>query len=241
MTVQTKLIGANSSGINSKVAAPAVGLSPDIQDIVTLRRDRWLDGPESAGLADAGDRNWSERETDLAWERLARQRFGIGMAFVDVANGVAYAIDVDSDVLLYRVVTSRAADRHLNLAQLIEFGEVAVARFVANGILEWLPLSAARNLQQARQNALRLGATPLRRLFALIPLKTAGGIRLASTGGAEALTLDLVPPNVGAQIYPHARRFAWNEVDAPMSYGFGTPAAEQMPAGLAALFSQPWQ
>lgn len=241
MTVQSKLIGPKSTGIDSKAAAPAIGLSPDLHDIVALRRDRWLDGPDSGDLPDAGERNWSERETDLAWERLARQRFGIGSAFVDVANGVAYAIDVDRDVLLYRVVTSRATDRHLNLAQLIEFGEIAVARFIANGILEWLPLSEARTLQQAREDALRLGATPLRRLFALAPLRTAGGIRLASTGGAESLTLDLVPPNVGARIYPHARRFAWNEVDAPMSYGFGTPAAEQMPTGLAALFSQPWQ
>ncbi len=241
MTVQSTLIG-----IDSKAASPALSLSPDLQEIVALRRDRWLDGADSmAADAAAHDSStetaWPEQDVDLAWERLARQRLGLGMALVDVASGVAFAVDVDHGVLLYRVVTNRAAERHLGLSQLIESGEVAAARFVANGILEWLPLPAARNLAEARAEARRLGATPLRQIFALSPLKAAAGVRLTTTGGVEALTLDLVPPHVGAKRYPQARRFAWSEVDQPMSYGFGTPAAEQMPAGLAALFSQPWQ
>lgn len=236
MTIQSNIVG-----IDSKSASPAIGLSPDLSEIVALRRDRWLDGPD--GDAQFGvdlERNWTERDTDLAWERLARQRLGIGTALVDVANGLAYAVDVGNEIFLYRVLSSRALDRQLSLAALIESGEVAAARFVANGILEWLPIAAARDVAHVRERALRLGATPLRRIFALSSLKTAGGLRMISAGGAEPLTLDLTPPNIGQHRYPQARRFAWTELDAPMSYGFGAPAAEQMPTGLAALFSQPW-
>lgn len=236
MTVHSSIIG-----IDSKSASPAIGLSPDLAEIVALRRDRWLDGPESdAHLGVDLDRRGVERDTDLAWERLARQRLGIGTALVDVANGLAYAVDVGNEVFLYRVLSSRALDRQLSLAALIETGEVAAARFVANGILEWIPIANAHDVQQVRAAALRLGATPLRRIFALSPLKTVGGLRMISAGGTEPLTLDLTPPHIGDHRYPQARRFAWTEQDAPMSYGFGTPAAEQMPTGLAALFSQPW-
>jgi hypothetical protein len=236
MTVHSNIVG-----IDSKSASPAIGLSPDLSEIVALRRDRWLDGPD--GEAQFGidrERNWTERDTDLAWERLARQRLGIGTALVDVANGLAYAVDVGNEIYLYRVLSPRALDRQLSLAVLIESGEVAAARFVANGILEWIPIAAARDVMHVRETARRLGATPLRRIFALSPLNTAGGLRMISAGGAEPLTLDLTPPNIGQHRYPQARRFAWTEQDAPMSYGFGAPAAEQMPTGLAALFSQPW-
>jgi len=234
-------IHSNIVGIDTKSVSPAIGLSPDLSEIVALRRDRWLDGPDSeTHLGVDLERNWTERDTDLAWERLARQRLGIGTALVDVANGLAYAIDVGSEIFLYRVLSSRALDRQLSLAVLIETGEVAAARFVANGILEWIPIAAARDVQHVRETALRLGATPLRRIFALSALKTAGGLRMISAGGGEPLTLDLTPPNIGDHRYPQARRFAWTELDAPMSYGFGAPAAEQMPTGLAALFSQPW-
>lgn len=236
MTVEPNVIG-----IDSKSASPAIGLSPDLPEIVALRRDRWLDGPESGlALGDAAQRSGSDRDADLAWERLARQRLGIGTALVDVANGLAYAVDVGSEIFLYRVVAASALQRQLSLAALIESGEVAAARFAANGILEWVPV-AARDVHRVRQEALCLGVTPLRRIFALTPLNTAGGLRMVSTGGVEPLTLDLTPPNIGQHRYPQARRFAWTEQDAPMSYGFGTPAAEQMPTGLAALFSQPWQ
>jgi hypothetical protein len=236
MTVHSNIVG-----IDSRSASPAIGLSPDLPEIVALRRDRWLDGPDGeARLGVDLERNWTERDTDLAWERLARQRLGIGTALVDVANGLAYAVDVGAEIFLYRVLSSRALDRQLNLATLIEAGEVAAARFVANGILEWIPIAAARDVQHVRESALRVGATPLRRIFALSPLKTVGGLRMISTSGTEPLTLDLTPPNIGNHRYPQARRFAWSELDAPMSYGFGAPAAEQMPTGLAALFSQPW-
>ncbi|WP_374651842.1 hypothetical protein [Dongia sp.] len=237
MTVQSKVIG-----IDSKSASPAIGLSPGLHEIVALRRDRWLDEPESSPLLHGvAERNRSDRDVDLAWERLARQRLGIGTALVDVANGLAYAVDIGTEIFLYRVVAARALERQLSLAALIETGEVAAARFVANGILEWIPVVPARDVQQVRRDALRLGATPLRRIFALAPHRASGGLRMISTGGVEPLTLDLTPPNIGDHRYPQARRFAWTEQDAPMSYGFGTPAAEQMPAGLAALFSQPWQ
>lgn len=236
MTVQSNVIA-----IDSKSASPAIGLSPDLPEIVALRRDRWLDGPDAdARLGVDLERNWTERDTDLAWERLARQRLGIGTALVDVANGLAYAVDVGNEIFLYRVLSSRALDRQLSLAALVETGEVAAARFVANGILEWIPIAGASDVPHVRATALRLGATPLRRIFALSPLKIVGGLRLISTSGTEPLTLDLTPPNIGDHRYPQARRFAWTELDAPMSYGFGTPAAEQMPTGLAALFSQPW-
>ncbi len=237
MTVQPNVIG-----IDSRSASPAIGLSPDLLEIVALRRDRWLDGPESGhAFDDVAEHNGSDRDTDLVWQRLARQRLGIGTALVDVANGLAYAIDVDGDIFLYRVVAARALENHLSLSALIDCGEVAVARFVANGILEWIPVAGASDVQQVRQEARRLGATPLRRLFALTALNSAGGVRMIATGGIEPLTLDLTPPSIGQHRYRQARRFAWTEQDAPMSYGFGTPAAEQMPTGLAALFSQPWQ
>jgi hypothetical protein len=237
MTVPASVIG-----IDSKSASPAIGLSPDLSEIVALRRDRWFDGPDgSAMLSEIAEHHGAEREADLAWERLARQRLGIGTALVDVANGLAYAVDVADEIFLYRVVASRGLERQLSLATLIERGEVAAARFVANGILEWIPVPAATDVQQVRLAARRLGATPLRRVFALTPLKAVGGLRMITTGGVEPLTLDLTPPAIGDRLFPQARRFAWAEQDAPMSYGFGAPAAEQMPTGLAALFSQPWQ
>jgi hypothetical protein len=234
MTVQSTIVG-----IESRSASPAVGLSPDLPEIVALRRDRWFDAPE-AHISDNADDAAFGHDTDLAWQRLARQRLGIGMALFDVANGLAYAVDLGSEILLYRVVAARELQRHLSLAALIASGEVAAARFAANGILEWVPITAAVDVAQVRTEALRLGATPLRRVFALSPLRTGGGLRMISTGGNEPLTLDLTPPNVGRCRYPRARRFAWSERDAPMSYGFGAPAAEQMPVGLAALFSVAW-
>lgn len=236
MTVHSAVIG-----IESKSVTPAIGLSPDLLEIVALRRDRWFDAPEmSASIARDGIK-YADPEADLAWQRLARQRLGIGMALFDVPNGLAYAVDVGAQVFLYRVLAAREMQRHLSLAALISSGEVAVARFAANGILEWIPITAAVDVPQVRLEAQRLGATPLRQIFALSPLRTEGGLRLTSTGGKEPLTLDLTPPTIGQHGYPQARRFAWTEQDAPMSYGFGAPAAEQMPTGLAALFSEPWQ
>ncbi|MBK8157415.1 MAG: hypothetical protein IPK59_00895 [Rhodospirillaceae bacterium] len=237
MTVHATVIG-----IDSKSVSPAIGLSPGLPEIVALRRDRWFDGPESTASVDhVAPMVSSDQDADLAWQRLARQRLGIGMALVDVPNGLAYAVDVGTAIFLYRVIAARQLDRHLGLEALIASGEVAAARFAANGILEWVPVRTAGNVGQVRNEALRLGATPLRTIFALSPLRTEGGLRMMSTGGNEPLTLDLTPPNIGQHRYPHARRFAWAEQDAPMSYGFGAPAAEQMPIGLAALFSQPWQ
>ncbi|WP_368413132.1 hypothetical protein [Dongia sp.] len=237
MTVHATVIG-----IDNKSASPAIGLSPDLSEIVALRRDRWFDGPESTVSTNhAAPVLSSDQDADIAWQRLARQRLGIGMALVDVANGLAYAVDVGPEIFLYRVIAARQLERHLGLDALIASGEVAAARFAANGILEWVPVTAAADLAQVRNAARRLGATPLRGIFALSPLRTEGGLRMISSGGTEPLTLDLTPPNIGQHRYPQARRFAWAEQDAPMSYGFGAPAAEQMPIGLAALFSQPWQ
>lgn len=235
-------IHASVIGIESKSASPAVGLSPCLPEIVALRRDRWLDGPDT--LASSSDILAPEsfhHDNGPAWQRLARQRLGIGTALFDVPNGLAYAVDVGTQIFLYRVIAARELQRHLSLAALITSGEVAAARFAANGILEWVPVTAAADVGQVRKEAMRLGATPLRCIFALSPLRTEGGLRMISTGGDEHLTLDLTPPNIGQHRYPQARRFAWAELDAPMSYGFGAPAAEQMPAGLAALFSEPWQ
>nr|WP_298684240.1 hypothetical protein [uncultured Dongia sp.] len=235
-------VHATVTGIENKSVSPAIGLSPGLPEIVALRRDRWFDGPESTPtISLSAQVVLADHDADLAWQRLARQRLGIGMALVDVANGLAYAVDVGPEIFLYRVVAARELQRHLGLAALISSGEVAAARFAANGILEWVPVTTAADVGQVRQEALRLGATPLRQIFALSPLRTEGGLRMVSTGGKEPLTLDLTPPNIGHHRYPQARRFAWAEQDAPMSYGFGAPAAEQMPTGLAALFSEPWQ
>lgn len=237
MTVQSSVLG-----IESRSASPTVGLSPGLPEIVALRRDRWLDAPESPGIAgDSLDHASLGHDNGPAWQRLARQRLGIGTALFDVANGLAYAVDVGSEIFLYRVIAARELRRHLGLAALMASGEVAAARFAANGIVEWVPVTAAVDVQQVRAEALRLGATPLRRIFALSPLRAEGGVRMSATSGKESLTLDLTPPNVGQRRFPQARRFAWTEQDAPMSYGFGAPAAEQMPVGLAALFSEPWQ
>lgn len=237
MTVQSSAIG-----IENKLVSPAIGLSPDLPEIVALRRDRWFDGPEATiSLAQESNDVGFDHDSDLAWQRLARQRLGIGTALFDVANGLAYAVDVGAQVFLYRVIAARELQRHLSLSALIASGEVAAARFAANGILEWVPVTAATDVAQVRLEAHRLGATPLRQIFALSPLRTEGGLRMMSTGGKEPLTLDLTPPNIGPHRYPQSRRFAWAEQDAPMSYGFGAPAAEQMPTGLAALFSEPWQ
>jgi hypothetical protein len=237
MTVQSSVIR-----IETKSVSPAVGLSPDLPEIVALRRDRWLDGPEMSVSQVPGtvDPRF-DHDSDLAWQRLARQRLGIGMAMFDMPNGLAYAVDVGAQIFLYRVIAARELQRHLSIGALIASGEVAAARFAANGILEWVPVTAAADVVQVRAEAQRLGATPLRQIFALTPLRTEGGLRMISTGGGEPLTLDLTPPNIGQHRYPQARRFAWAEQDAPMSYGFGAPAAEQMPTGLAALFSLPWQ
>lgn len=228
--------------IELRPASPAIGLSPDLPEIVALRRDRWFDAPETHGMSgDSLDHSTFGPDNGPAWQRLARQRLGIGTALFDVANGLAYAVDVGDEIFLYRVIAARELQRHLSLAALIASGEVAAARFAANGIVEWVPVTSATDVGQVRSEAQRLGATPLRRIFALAPLRSEGGLRMTASSGKESLTLDLTPPNVGQRRFPQSRRFAWTEQDAPMSYGFGSPAAEQMPVGLAALFSEPWQ
>ena len=245
MTVQTMALG-----VASRPVSPAIGLSPELPDIVALRRDRWFDGPETrVSPGENLDQSSSIHDNGPAWQRLTRQRLGIGAALFDVANGLAYAVDAGAWIFLYRVIAARGLQRQLSLAALIASGEVAAARFAANGILEWVPLpgvatgvaTGVADVNHVRTEALRLGATPLRRIFTLSPLRTEGGVRMASTSGNDHLTLDLTPPNVGHRHFPQSRRFAWAEQGAPMSYGFGAPAAEQMPVGLVALFSEPWQ
>ncbi|TDQ80529.1 hypothetical protein A8950_3061 [Dongia mobilis] len=213
-------------------------LAPTLTEIVELRRERLLDGGDEIDLVRRQPA--AARDAAQAWQRLARQRLGIGTALFDLDNALAYAIDVDAEVILYRVIVARELPRQLELGALFAAGEVAAARFAANGILEWMPIRDAQDVADARRLALRQGATPLGRVFALTSLPAEGGLRLMASGGG-ALTLDLVPPSVDGRHYPQARRFAWSEPDTPMSYGFGAPAAEQMPGGLAALFTTPWQ
>jgi hypothetical protein len=236
MTIQSPVIG-----IAASVGSPTFAVTADLQEIVDLRRERLFDG---ADISFDGDRRHARGETSgeatEAWQRLARQRLGIGTALIDIDNALAYAIDVGPQILLYRVIVAQTLPRHLDLGALFAAGEVAAARFAANGIVEWVRLPGAGNVAEARIHALRQGATPLGRVFALNSLPADGGLRLSATGG-EPLTLDLLPPHVSGQHYPQARRFAWGEPDTPMSYGFGAPAAEQMPGGLATLFATPWQ
>lgn len=231
MTIQSPVMG-----IALSAGSPAFA---DLQDIVELRRERLLDGGDMLDLQRHGA-GAESHETAQAWQRLARQRLGIGTALIDIDNALAYAVDVGPQIILCRVTVARNLPRQLDLGALFASGEVAAARFAANGILEWIPIHGARDAAEARHHALRLGATPLGRIFALTSLPADGGLRLIAQGG-DPLTLDLVPPSVSGRHYPQARRFAWNEPDAPMSYGFGAPAAEQMPGGLAALFAAPWQ
>ncbi len=49
-----------------------------------------------------------DHDTDLAWQRLARQRLGIGTALFDVPNGPPYAVDMGAQIFLYRVIAARA-------------------------------------------------------------------------------------------------------------------------------------
>ena len=151
MTVQSSVIG-----IENKSVSPAIGLSPDLPEIVALRRDRWFDGPEmdGPGLPASLDHNMGDtsfgHDVDLAWQRLARQRLGIGMTLFDMPNGLAYAVDVGAQIFLYRVIAARELQRHLSLGALIASGEVAAARFAANGILEWVPVRTATDVAQVR-------------------------------------------------------------------------------------------
>ncbi|WP_374373096.1 hypothetical protein [Dongia sp.] len=232
MTIQAAVMG-----IAANSGSPAIVVTADLTEIVELRRERLFDG---ADISFDQARRETGAEASTAWQRLARQRLGIGTALIDVDNALAYAIDVGPQIILYRVIVAQTLPRHLDLGALFASGEVAAARFAANGIVEWVKITGAGNVNEARLNALRQGATPLGRVFALGSLPAEGGLRLIATGG-DPLTLDLVPPSVSGHHFPQARRFAWNEPDTPMSYGFGTPAAEQMPGGLAALFSAPWQ
>jgi hypothetical protein len=231
MTIQSPVMG---------IAFPAGSAAfADLNDIVELRRERLLDGGDTLDLQ-RHDAAVESHGTAPAWQRLARQRLGIGTALIDVDNALAYAVDIGPQIILYRVTVARDLPRQLDLGALFAAGEVAAARFAANGIVEWMPIHAAGDVAEARRHSLRQGATPLGRVFALTSLPAEGGLRLIAQGG-DPLTLDLVPPSVSGRHYPQARRFAWNEPDAPMSYGFGAPAAEQMPGGLAALFATPWQ
>lgn len=234
MTIQASVLG-----LAAATGSQAFAVTADLMEIVELRRERLFDG---ADLPFDDDRRHVETvaSTAPAWQRLARQRLGIGTALIDVDNALAFAIDVGPQIILYRVAVNRALPSHLDLGALFAAGEVAAARFAANGIVEWLALPDAVDAAEARAHALRQGATPLGRLFALNSLPAEGGVRLIATGG-DPLTLDLVPPSVSGRNYSKARRFAWSETDTPMSYGFGAPAAEQMPGGLAALFATPWQ
>lgn len=229
------------SGIEAITSSLASTLVPSLPEIVELRRERLFDGADVMG-DDLRPVRVSDpvRDGTIAWQRLARRRLGIGNALVDPDNALAYAIDAGPQVILYRVIVARGLPSHLDLGALFASGEVAAARFAANGIVEWMKLPDAGDVAEARMAALRQGATPLGRLFALSALPAEGGVRLVGSGG-EALTLDLLPPSISGQHYPQARRFSWSETDTPMSYGFGTPAAEQMPGGLAALFATPWQ
>ena len=234
------------TGIEAMAGSPAFAMTASLPEIVELRRERLFDGAdmfgdESRGMVDAE----GAAENTLAWQRLARRRLGIGTALIDLDQALAYAIDAHESgagpqVVLYRVIVARSLPSHLDLGALFASGEVAAARFAANGIVEWVKLPDAGDVADARHRALRQGATPLGRMFALTSLPAEGGLRLIAAGG-EPLTLDLVPPSVSGRRYPQARRFSWSEPDTPMSYGFGTPAAEQMPGGLAALFATPWQ
>lgn len=239
MTIQ-----ANVMGLAAATGSPAYGVTADLMEIVELRRERLFDG---ADLPYGDDRRHAATAISAApaLQRLARQRLGIGTALIDVDNALAFAIDVGAvnggpQVILYRVIVARALPSHLDLGALFASGEVAAARFAANGIVEWAALPGSIDAAEARAHALRQGATPLGRVFALNSLPAEGGVRLTATGG-DPLTLDLVPPSVAGRNYSKARRFAWSETDTPMSYGFGAPAAEQMPGGLAALFATPWQ
>lgn len=234
MTIQASVMG-----LAAATGSPAYGLTADLMEIVELRRERLFDG---ADLPFDDDRRHAETAISAApaWQRLARQRLGIGTALIDVDNALAFAIEVGPQIILYRVIVSRPLPSHLDLGALFASGEVAAARFAANGIVEWLALPGAVDVAEARAHALRQGATPLGRVFSLNSLPAEGGVRLTAAGG-DPLTLDLVPPSVAGRNYSKARRFAWSETDTPMSYGFGTPAAEQMPGGLAALFAAPWQ
>jgi hypothetical protein len=234
MTLQTPAID-----IAAATGSTPWTIAPTLTEIVELRRERLLDGGDEIDLVRRHAAAASQEATQ-AWQRLARQRLGIGTALFDLDNALAYAVAADTQVILFRVIVAREMPRQLDLGALFAAGEVAAARFAANGILEWMPIRAAGDVADAHRLALRQGATPLGRVFALTALPEDSGLRLMASGGAP-LTLDLVPPSVDGQHCPHARRFAWSEPDTPMSYGFGAPAAEQMPGGLATLFTTPWQ
>ena len=236
MTLQTAVTGIQANGMS-----PAFALTPSLSEIVELRRERLFDGGDMIG---DDSRRAVEAETGgedtVAWQRLARRRLGIGTALIDLDHALAYAVEVGPQIILYRVIVTRDLPARLDLGALFAAGEVAAARFAANGIVEWVKLPDAGNAADARIAALRQGATPLGQVFALSSLPADGGLRLTAATGAR-LTLDLLPPSVSGALYPQARRFSWSEPDTPMSYGFGTPAAEQMPGGLATLFATPWQ
>ncbi|MBL8711030.1 MAG: hypothetical protein JNL25_17685 [Rhodospirillaceae bacterium] len=228
-------------GIEAVAGSPAVAVTADLPEIVALRRERFFEGADL--MFDGHGRDVApmpDGEIAQAWQRLARQRLGIGTALIDLANALAYAIDVGPQIILYRVMVARGLPRQLDLGNLFAAGEVAAARFAANGVVEWVPIVGALDVPGARLMALRQGATPLGRVFTLGSLAGEGGLRLSAVGQRESLTLDLLPPSVGGRFDVRARRFAWHEQDTPMSYGFGAPAAEQMPVGLAALFALPW-
>lgn len=236
MTLQTAV-----TGIQAIAGSPAFAVTANLAEIVELRRERLFDGADMIGdeIRPAADAEGAAENT-LAWQRLARRRLGIGTALIDLDQALAYAVDVGPQIILYRVIVAKSLPPRLDLGALFAAGEVAAARFAANGIVEWVRLPDAGDVAEAREQALRQGATPLGRVFALTSLPGEGGLRLIAADGAP-LTLDLLPPSVSGRRYPQARRFSWNEPDTPMSYGFGTPAAEQMPGGLAALFATPWQ
>lgn len=232
MTIQAAVMG-----IEANSGSPVIAVTADLPEIVQLRRERLFDG---ADVSFDPARRETGTEASTAWQRLARQRLGIGAALIDVDNALAYAIDVGPQIILYRVMVARDLPRHLDLGSLFAAGEVAAARFAANGVVEWIPIAGALDVAGARLKALRQGATPLGRVFTLGSLAGEGGLRLSAVSPRESLTLDLLPPSVGGRFDVRARRFAWHEQNTPMSYGFGAPAAEQMPVGLAALFALPW-
>ena len=205
---------------------PSAAEQAEAQRQLELRQQRQLAMSDTrrAHVLDAARRVFAERGVEGASIREIARAAGY-------TAGALYSY-FDSKEAIYAALLAESLDRLQ--------GEVAAARFAANGIVEWVPIRDAGNVAEARQIALRHGATPLGRVFALTSLPADGGLRLMASGG-EALTLDLVPPSVAGRHYPQARRFAWSEPDTPMSYGFGAPAAEQMPGGLATLFATPWQ
>ena len=202
--------------INAFAGSPATSLL----ELIQIRRDRAV-GPRHMDRRVA--LTAPRQQLALSVDDTAEYRDDDLISVLDLGDEfLVFVTDDGPAPYLFRIAVEASRIGGFLTGERTGSGELSVARFAANGVMNWMPLPRAIR-SNIHETAAQIGATilgPVERT------ELAGDVSLrlvlradaaASRSASSLLTLNLCPPSIGDRRLWQARRYSWHEAGAAVS------------------------